>query len=364
MMKNPFLSVSDIDQTQYLTSRCSLNRAVMQKLPLRGIDDEIEGLTFKEFFSTPLIVREIRLAAPRYGLDLSGIPDRVLPEVLSDSLQSNDIRKNQMAQRVARKFGDRLGLLLLMLRTGERENRLARPDWDDACWQYWHELDTVILTGGLASGLLGRRFKEYISGVFDRAGARPYQIRLFDNGSYLGVMGLAQKLAPENETVLVLDLGHTGFKRAAVRVTDGEISGFLALDSVPSLYTQERGGAPDERRTAALSLHRHIVGAVVSAYRELSEDRLLGDTVLISIANYVHNGVLDSERGGFSKLSLLGSNYAAILSEELSSELHRELFVRLVHDSTASALYFDDVPNAVCVTLGTAFGVGFPDTKL
>ena len=254
-MKNPFLSVSDIDQTEYLTPRVSLNRAVIAKLPLRGVEDEIEGKPFKDIFSTPLIVRDIRATLKRYGLSTEGIPDSELPKLVDEGLRSENARKRQMAEQIARRFGRRLGLLLLMLRTGERENRLARDDWDDACWEFWKQLDAV-------------------------------------------------------------------------------------------------------------NLHRHIVRTIVSSFKEASQNTQLSGTVLISVANYVRNGVLNPERGGFSKLSLLGGNYASLLSEELSSELHREISVRLVHDSTASAVYFDDEDNAVCITLGTAFGVGFPDTKL
>ena len=171
-MKNPFLSVSDIDQTEYLTPRVSLNRAVIAKLPLCGVEDEIEGKPFKDIFSTPLIVRDIRATLKRYGLSAEGIPDSELPKLVDEGLRSENARKRQMAEQIARRFGRRLGLLLLMLRTGERENRLARDDWDDACWEFWKQLDAVILTGGLASGMLGRRFKEYIHSIFDSAGVR------------------------------------------------------------------------------------------------------------------------------------------------------------------------------------------------
>ena len=363
-MKNPFLSVSDIDQTEYLTPRVSLNRAVIAKLPLCGVEDEIEGKPFKDIFSTPLIVRDIRATLKRYGLSTEGIPDSELPKLVDEGLRSENARKRQMAEQIARRFGRRLGLLLLMLRTGERENRLARDDWDDACWEFWKQLDAVILTGGLASGMLGRRFKEYIHSIFDSAGVRCYRIRLCDNASYLGVMGLAQRLMKDGEAGLVLDLGHTRFKRAAVRMADGEIGGFMPMTSLPSLYTGEHYTDEQERCTDAVNLHRHIVRTIVSSFKEASQNTQLSGTVLISVANYVRNGVLNTERGGFSKLSLLGGNYASLLSEELSSELHREISVRLVHDSTASAVYFDDEDNAVCITLGTAFGVGFPDTKL
>ena len=363
-MKNPFVSFSQIDQREYLTSRCSLNRAVLKKLPLRGIDDSIEGKRFKDIFSTPLVAEEVRAVSRRYEIDLGDTPEGELPKLVDEWLMSNNALKKQMAERVAKKFGLRLGLILLTLKKGERENRLARDDWDDECWEFWRDLETVILPGGLASGMLGRRFKEYIHYVFDIAGERCYDIRLFDNGSYIGMMGLAQRLVQDGEAALVLDLGHTRFKRGAARMADGEIAEFLPMDSRPSMYTADRFTNDRERFEAAMELHRHIVRTIESSWRAASRHFDLSDTILVSIANYVNGGVLNSVRGGFAKLSVLAENYAQLLEEELSSELHCDLRVKLVHDSTASALYFDGVDNAVCITLGTAFGVGFPNIKI
>ena len=363
-MKNPFLSVSDVDQTEYLTARCSLNRAVLKKLPLYGIEDEIEGLTFKDVFSTPAIVAEIRLVSRRYGIDLSEEPDYMLPQLLDKALASKDARYRQMAARVVKKFGNRLGLLLLTLKTGSRENRLARDDWDDACWEYWASLDTVIMTGGLASSMLGRRFKEDIHTVFDIAGVQPYHIMLFDNGTYIGVMGLAQKLMKDDTTSLVLDLGHTGSKRAVIKKSGGEITEFIPQESLPSLYMNSHFDSEDEKRREAIELHRCIVNTIAASYRAAPDPTALDDTVLISIANYTHNGILNSERGGYAKLCAINADYASVLEDDLSGELHRDIKVRLIHDSTASALYFADVDNSVCITLGTGFGVGFTDIKI
>ncbi len=363
-MRNPFISFSDIDQKEYLSSRCSLNRAVMSKLPVYGLDDSIEGRRFKDIFSAPLIAEEVRASARRYELDLSDTPQGELPKLLDEGLRSDSAIYRQMAERVAKKFGLRLGMILLTLKKGERENRLARDDWDDECWEFWKSLDTVILPGGLASGMLGRRFKEYIHSVFDIARERCYNIRLFDNGSYIGMMGLAQRLLPDGETGLVLDLGHTRFKRASVRVSGGEIAEFTPMESLPSLYTPDRFTNERERYDAAMELHRHIVRTIESSWREASRHYPLNSSVLVSIANYVNGGVLNSARGGFAKLSVLGENYSQLLEEELSSELRCALRVRLVHDSTASALYFDGEDNAVCITLGTGFGVGFPNIRI
>ena len=131
-MKNPFLSVSDKDQTEYLTSRCSLNRAVLKKLPLYGIEDEVEGMSFKDIFSTPTIVKEIRRVSHRYGIDLSDQPDYILPQLLNEAIEADNPRYRQFAARVVKQFGNRLGLLLLTLKKGERE--FSPADWRAPCW--------------------------------------------------------------------------------------------------------------------------------------------------------------------------------------------------------------------------------------
>ena len=364
-MSNPFIATSEYDGSEYVTLRCSLNRAVLAKLPLCGVDDAIEGLCFSDIFSTPLIVQEIRRLSRFYRIDLSDIPDARLPMILNEALVSEDVRYHQLAERVIKKFGNRLGMLFLALRMGEEGNRLARPDWDDACWDYWHNVGTLILTGGLASSMLGRRFKEQIHYIFDMAGEKPYHIRLYDNGAYLGVMGVAQRLMNDSTAALVFDLGHTNFKRALVRLEGGVIVGFSPFESLPSRYMESRFDSEADRADAAVKLNQYVVNTIIATYREAAQVALLSDTILISIANYTYSGRLNPTRGGFSKLCTLGTaHYSAVLEEILSGELRREIRVRLVHDATATALYFADVPDAVCLTLGTAFGIGFPEIRL
>ena len=358
-MNNPFVIYSETDQAEYISSRCSLNRAVLAQLPLRGVDDGIEGLTFKDIFSTPAIVSEIRAVSRRYGIDMSATSDNDLPKILSEGLDSSDARLRQLAERVTKKFGNRLGLILLTLKTGLPANRAARDDWDDDCWRFWGELETVILTGGLASSMLGRRFKQYIHEIFDMAGVKPYRVMLFENGRYLGIMGLAQKLMEDNTSALALDMGHTGIKRALVRKGAGEIAGFTPMESLPTLYMQSRFDNEQDKLNMAIELHRRMVNIIASSYKELSACETLSDTVLISIANYVRGCELNDFRGGYAKL-----NYAQVLEEDLSGELRKKVCVRLVHDSTAAALYFEDVENCACITLGTGFGVGFPDIRI
>ncbi len=362
-MKNPFFAYLKEEKTEYITPVCSLNRAVMKKLPLYGIEDAIEGKLFKEIFSTQLVVDEIKESAKIYGVDLSGLEDYMLPRILDKALVSQDIKYSQLALKVANKFGDRLGLILLALKLGEQENRDARPEWDDRHWQYWNELETVIFVGGLASSMLGRRFKERIQHIFDIAGVKPYDIMLFDNGTYVGVMGCALRLMEDNTTSLVFDFGHTNTKRCVVTKGVSEIKEFSALESEKSRYVNVVKEGEDGWEEA-LKLHRHIVKIIVETYKNQSKNFDLSDKIILSIANYNEGGRLNSVHGGYAKLCELGEDYSKILTEDLSSSLHRRVKVKLVHDGTANALYFSEIEKSVCISLGTAFGVGFTDIDI
>ena len=362
-MKNPFLSYLAEEKTEYLTDTVSLNKAVMAKLPLYGIDDSLEGKTFRQIFSTKLIVDEIKDLAKIYSVDISGYDDYLLPKLLDKALIGEDIKFNQLANKVADKFGDRLGLLLLALKLGEKENRDARADWSDEHWEYWATLDTVIFIGGLASSMLGRKFKERIHHIFDIAGIKPYNIMLFDNGTFVGVMGCAMRLMEDNSTSLVFDFGHTNLKRCIVTKGISQITEFTALESVKSMYVERITDGQDAWEEA-LNLHKYLVKTIVDTYKRQLGRFGLSDTIIISIANYNAAGRLNAVRGGYAKLTELGNDYAKILSEDLSSACHKRIKVRLVHDGTANALYFSEIENSACISLGTAFGVGFTDIKI
>ncbi|MBQ8538057.1 MAG: hypothetical protein IJ433_00215 [Ruminococcus sp.] len=361
-MKNPFLSNLDDNKTEYLTPVCSLNKAVLKKVPLYGIEDSLEGKTFRDVFSTSLVVEEIKKVAGDYHIDISDYEDYMLPRLLDKALVSQNVKYNSMANRIASKFGDRLGLLLLTLKKGEQENRDARPDWDDRHWKYLRELDTVIFVGGLASSMLGRHFKERIQHIFDIAKEKPYNIMLFDNATYVGVMGCAH-LMEDNTTSLVFDFGHTNLKRSVIVKGIGEIRGFTPLDSVKSKYVGRISEGEDAWETA-LNLHKHLVKTIIDTYKQCCDKFEISENIMISIANYNAGGVLNSERGGYAKLSELSNDYAKLLSEDLSGMLHKKVKVTLVHDGTANALYFKEIENAVCISLGTAFGVGFTDINM
>lgn len=363
-MNNPFIGFDEKQNTQYTSPVCSINRVRLAKLPVYGIEDGVEGFRANEIFSAKIISDDVLSTAQKFRVDVSDYSYRELPKVLSDGILSDDVLKHRVATTLSTKYGNRLGLILLTLRTGLPENRVVRDDWEDEHWQYWAEVKNLILTGGLASGLLGKRFKEQIQYVFDVAGVKPYNISLFENSSHVGAMGCTKLIADKDKSFAVLDFGQTNIKRCLIRKRGGEVSSITTLDTVPSLNMDLTFSDTRENYDRALELHRYLLNVICDTCKDIELAKEERGEVIISIANYVVGGELNRRRGGYAKLHLLCDDYAGLLSHELSSRMHRPYRVRLVHDGTAIALNFNGNEDSVCMSIGTAFGVGFPDIKL
>ena len=363
-MKNPFIFYDENKKTEYINHSCSLNRVRLAKLPVSGIEDSVEGLRANEMFSARIISEDVFANAQKLHVDVSDYTFRELPKLLSDELLSDDVLRHRIASSLSTKYGNRLGLILLALRLGQPQNRAVRDDWSDEHWDYWANVKNVILTGGLASGLLGKRFKEQIHYVFDVAGVKPYNISLFENSTHVGAMGCTRLIEESDKAFAVLDFGQTNIKRCIVKKRAGEITGITTLSTEPSVNMDLTFVKSKENYDRALELHRYLLNVVCDTCKNLELAHGEQGEVIISIANYVIGGELNSHRGGYAKLHLLCDDYADLLTNEVSSRMHRPYRVRLVHDGTAIALNFSDSEDTVCVSLGTAFGVGFPDIKL
>lgn len=363
-MKNPFLSYSEESKTEYVTSLCSVNRGIIAYIPINGIADDIIGKSANQVFSAGLISKEIRELAEKRGVDISEYTDQNLPKFLDDATYSENIMAKTLADSIVRKYGTRLGVILLTLKQGHPKNRAVRYDWKDEHWDYWANLKTVILTGGLSGGLLGRRLKEQILYVFDMAGETPYNIMLFDNGSHIGTMGCAKLLPSDCENAAVLDFGQTNLKRTLIKKKNGDISEFTKLTTKPSIHMELDTSDSPENCARAIELHRYLANIVADTCKKALNTDMFHDQIIISIANYTVNNRLCRDRGGYAKLYNLSEEYGALLSHDVSSILHRQVDVRLVHDGTAIGLYFSDVPDSICLSLGTAFGVGFTDINI
>lgn len=357
VLDNPFIKISD-DNIPYVNQQCSINSMVINKIPDCGINDDIQGKRAKEIFSTQAIIECIMTNEERLEIN-SDTPLKELPFVLEERMKGSG-ESQKCAMEIAKKFGDRLGVILLTLKKGEAENRLARKSWNDKHWDYWKSIENVILVGGLANGYLGEQIIEQAKILFKNAGEKPYNIVRFENASHVGIMGCSKLIKSKNGLNIVLDLGQTGIKRTIFKMNNGEIGDTVHLKTLPSKYMDIEIADEKEKKVQALALHKYIVSTIADTYNNALELGEVGSEIIISIANYTINGRLNTERGGYSKLGLLYPNYAECLSEDVSGRLKRQMNIKLIHDGTAVALYFSGYKNAVCMTMGTFFGIGFP----
>ena len=366
-MQNPFLNrVSDPDKSDYLTSACSVNRIRLAKLPLYGIDDEIEGLTVKEFFSVKLVIEEIKMSADVLKIDLSAVNEKKLPRILAKKLDDENSEISSEALRIITKFGNRLGLLFLALKEGVEENRKARDDWNEQHWQYWSQVSDIILVGGLANGKFGEILKERVNYIFKLKNVVPYNIFLYDNSSDVGILGCSTQISEANGVNVVMDFGQTSIKRSIVTKSGGEVVEIKNLEPYPSKYMDWEMPNEEEKLRQAKKLHKYLIRAIEDTYNTAKSTAKTepNSEIVISIASYVVDGALNANRSGYAKLCSLGKNYAECLWWDLSGRLRKDVIVKLIHDGTAMALNFSDRKNTVCLSLGSYFGIGFPETKL
>lgn len=372
MRNNPFISLTEHD-TEFLTSNCSLNRVKFARLPLYGIEDSMEGKTMSELFGAGIIIDEIENCADGLGINLSDFKRMDLPKVIDVKIDEGNIE----ALRIARKYGNRLGMFLLVLKTGLHENRLARDDWDDEHWEYWANVGTIYLAGGLAGGRMGEYMLMVVREMFEMANVPMYNIVRNTNSSEIGAKGCLTVLEDDNDVHILFDFGQTKIKRLiAVRryyscdeTNCGEDSfdreyELVKLPSIKSINMDWYVEDEEERRRQAEELHSYIVDNIVDTYYEALKYGDIRWEIVISIASYVKDGKIHDARSGYAKLCMLSPNYAGYLAKALEERLCRGIIVKLVHDGTAAALYYKGASNSVCITAGTALGVGFPNIVL
>lgn len=360
MRKNPFISKTE-HNSEYLTANCSLNKVRLAKLPLYGIEDDMEGKRIGELFGAGIIMDEIERNADALGIDLSKHQRTDLPKILDEKIDE----RNEEALRIARKYGNRLGMFLLVLKTGLPENRAVREDWQDEHWEYWANVDTIFLAGGIANGRMCEYMLMVVGELFEKANVPMYHIVRNTNSSDIGAKGCLTQLEGEEDVHILFDFGQTMMKRLiAVRCCDGEDDTLIKLPGKKSIHMDWYIEDDEERRRQAEELHQYIVDSIIETYNEALQYGSIGWEIVISIASYVMDGKIYDARSGYAKLCTLSDNYAGYLAACLEMKLDRRIMIKLIHDGTAAALYYKGAKNAVCITAGTAFGVGFPEIIL
>ncbi len=101
-----------------------------------------------------------------------------------------------------------------------------------------------------------------------------------------------------------------------------------------------------------------IINTILDTVNEVD---FKGDSIIIGIANYISKGKIYSARGGYGKLAYVDDNYQSYLSSVLSNKFGRNIDVLLYHDTSSMALNFKNEENCAVISLGTAFGIGFPE---
>ena len=127
-----------------------------------------------------------------------------------------------------------------------------------------------------------------------------------------------------------------------------------ALKSNFLFYKEKK---PYEVKDLAYRLDMYIIKVILDTVKTVD---FKGDSFIIGIANYISEGKIFSARGGYGKLAYVDDNYQSYLTTVLSNKLGRIVKVILYHDTSAMALNFKDEENCAVISLGTAFGIGFP----
>lgn len=141
---------------------------------------------------------------------------------------------------------------------------------------------------------------------------------------------------------------------------DRHVRDMIILEKTLSEHVEWDITDPVREKAEAVLLNNHFLQAITHTIQETKEKGLVVHPhIILSIANYVKDGVI-VDRGGYGKLRLIAPNYGLYLSQRLKEITGRDFYFTLVHDGTAMAAGYSGFSDAVCISLGTAFGVGFP----
>jgi hypothetical protein len=280
----------------------------------------------------------------------------------------------------ARRYGERLGWLLVTLRLGDPASRAARPDWDDSYWHHWAGVTTVYLGGGIVGGAIGRRIAEQAAHVLAGAGMADCRVEVAPWPEHLPLIGAARSgadtsppgtplagtsaagtSAARTSLAAVFDFGQSYIKRAIAEYADGTLAVLRLAPRLPAALPKLAADAdltPDQ----TLRLGEQMVATMAETWRAAHlVDPSVSSTIVASLASYLRDGQPLARQGGaYSSLLGLSDNLANWLGERLTFALGRHVRVRLLHDGTAAAAAVAGEQDTAVIMLGTALGVGFP----
>ena len=233
--------------------------------------------------------------------------------------------------------------------------------WSEAHWTHWQSIRRLYLAGGMLGTALGTALLAAVQRELSVHGLHDLELKLTDHPPIISIIGAARYAARFCDNALLFDLGHTNIKCGSLSRSNDEYH----IHSYPIIPSREMQWDYSER-SAAIILDEHICDVITALYLQvISEGREPGNTISISIANYVSSDRL-AVRGGYAKLSLIAEDYRAHLTETLSGRLGRRMEIHFIHDGTAGAYAVQtaDWRSEAFFGMGTSLSVGFGDERL
>ena len=329
------------------------NNEIIPKASINSV--YIDDILASNLFRPTILIEEIKKNAKLLGIKSSINDDKILSE-FNDKLNSEDLKVYTLANELAVSFGDKLASVILTLKKPSELSIKNRLNWDSIHWHYWESIEKIFFVGGLTSPILTNIFYQRINISLSNNGVKNLKVSFIDGSSNLGTKGLSN-LIYEGESLL-FDFGQTFIKRRYHIKVKKETVIDTILPALKSKYLFYKEKNTEEIKDLAYRLDMFLINTILDTINEVD---FKGDSIIIGIANYISKGKIYSARGGYGKLAYVDDNYQSYLSSVLSNKLGRKIEVLLYHDTSSMALNFKNEVNCAVISLGTAFGIGFPE---
>ena len=325
-------------------------------LPIASLNSVyVDDVLAYNIFRPALILEEILKYKDELGL--THIQDNSRLLFLFNDLLNSDIDSiKDKANEIAMMFGNNLATVLGTLFVPSKVSILNRKDWTKEHWDFWKSINNIYLVGGLTSPILTQIFYDRVMLYFEKKNIIGKTITFIEGSSNLGTHGLSTLV--HDGDYLLFDFGQTNIKRARHYKKDGKVVIDTILPSISSDFLFYKTKNDDEVIKIANKLDKYIINIIMNTFRQVA---FSGDRIYMSIANYISHGKIYSNRGGYGKLAHIAPNYEEYLSKKVSERAGKKIEIRIFHDTSAMALMFKNEKNTAVISLGTAFGIAFPE---
>ncbi|MCK5761477.1 MAG: hypothetical protein KAH16_01115 [Candidatus Izimaplasma sp.] len=327
-----------------------------QMMPIASLNSVyIEDILASDLFRPSLILEELVKYKDELGLTRISQDNKILYQ-FNNLLKSDLDSVKRKATEIAVKYGNRLAEVLLTLFRPSQISIDNRVNWTSKHWDFWQSITSIYLVGGLTSPILTNIFYDCVVSILEENNIKNLSITFIEGSSNLGTKGMSQLV--KNGDYLLFDFGQTNIKRARHLKKDGKIVIDTVLPMIESKYLFYKTENIDEVKKISHQLDNYIIETILNTYNQVAFN---SENIYLSIANYVFNGKIYFARGGYGKLAYIADNYEIHLANRLSRILGKRISVKLFHDTSAMALMFSNEPNTAVISLGTAFGIAFPE---